>query len=254
MLILLSPAKTLDFESTKRVSEASVPDFASQASELISRLKTYAIAELMDLMSISDKLALLNHQRFQQWSPVITSDSRAAICAFKGEVYSGLNVEDWSTRDFNFAQQHIRILSGLYGVLRPLDAINPFRLEMGTRLQNKNGNTLYEFWGDILTKAIVDQLSVLSNKVLINLASNEYYKAINPNQIGVRIITPVFKDAKNGQYKIVSIFAKKARGTMARYIVKNQISDVERLKLFAEDGYFYNDRLSRTDEWVFTRD
>lgn len=254
MLIILSPAKTLDFDSARVISESSVPDFLPQASELMQLLKSYKVSELKPLMSISDKLALLNYERFQLWVPEKTGLSRQAICAFKGEVYSGLNVADWSDGDFSFAQQHIRILSGLYGVLRPLDFINPFRLEIGMKFPNKKGNSLYDFWGYKITSNIVDQLNRQGDKILVNLASNEYFKAINEKQTLARIITPVFKDFSGGNYKIVSIFAKKTRGMMARFIVKNQLTDPEMLKHFTDDGYYYNDRLTKGDQWVFTRD
>jgi len=255
MLIVISPAKTLDFDNARIVKHDSFPEHAHRANELVSILKKYDLSELMQLMGISDKLASLNFYRFKQWQAIPAKDlARQAICAFKGEVYTGLNVDDWDDIDFDFAQDHLRILSGLYGVLRPLDYIAPYRLEMGTKLQTKESENLYEFWGDTLTKSIKKTLSSQGDNILINLASNEYFKSLKAKDLNSEIITPVFKDFKKGQYKLISIYAKKARGMMSRYIIKNQISDVHKLKEFTEEGYLYNDRLTKGNEWVFTRD
>lgn len=255
MLIVISPAKTLDFENARVVNEQSEPDYIKQAKQLVNILKKQSLEELMKLMSISDKLAALNHLRFKQWLPEPTvENAKQALCAFKGEVYTGLNVDDWEEKNFSFAQNHLRILSGLYGVLRPLDLISPYRLEMGTKLENSKGKNLYDFWGDTINKNIQQQLKAQGDNVLINLASNEYFKAVKAKNLNAEIITPVFKDFKNGQYKVLSFFAKKARGLMSRYIIQNEISKPEDLKHFSEEGYFYNDKLSKENEWVFTRD
>lgn len=255
MLIILSPAKTIDFENARVIAQKSFPEFPKEAAQLVKILKTYKPAELKKLMSISDKLAALNFSRFKTWQNNTDEKTmRQAICAFNGDVYTGLNVSDWNPADFSFAQEHIRILSGLYGILRPLDYINAYRLEMGTKLPNSKGENLYQFWDNKITKSIQMQLNEQGDKVLINLASNEYYKAIQSKKLKAEIITPVFKDAKNGEYKLLSFFAKKARGMMSRFIIKNQLYKAEQLKEFTDGGYAYNDRLSKAGEWVFTRD
>lgn len=255
MLIVISPAKTLDFNNARIVNQQSAPEYTKQAKQLVTILKKQSPEELMKLMSISDKLASLNNLRFKQWiaDPTI-ENGKQAVCAFKGEVYTGLNVDDWSNENFSFAQEHLRILSGLYGVLRPLDIISAYRLEMGTKLENPKGKNLYNFWGDTINKNIQKQLNTQGDNVLINLASNEYYKSVNAKKLKAEIITPVFKDFKNGQYKVLSFFAKKARGLMTRYIIQNELKNAEEIKHFTEEGYFYNDKLSKGNEWVFTRD
>lgn len=254
MLIILSPAKTLDFENARIIEQKSFPEFNNQANQLIQLLKKYSVSELMGMMDISDKLALLNVSRFKTWQKEPDETiMRQAICAFNGEAYTGLNVNDWTDVDFAFAQEHLRILSGLYGVLRPLDYISPYRLEIGIKLPNKKGGSLYEFWGNQITKNIGSQLKTQGDNFLINLASNEYFKAIRPKELKAEIITPAFKEGKNGQFNVVSIFAKKARGMMSRYIIKNRISQPQQIKEFTESGYSYNDRLSNGNEWVFTR-
>lgn len=255
MLILLSPAKTLDFDNARIIKQKSYPEFPKQAAELVSILKKFDTKSLMELMKISPKLASLNVERFKTWQHLPDENSmRQAICAFSGDVYTGLQVADWSDAVFEFSQEHIRILSGLYGVLRPLDYISPYRLEMGTKLHTKRGENLYQFWNDTLTKNIQNQLKIQGDDVLLNLASNEYFKAIQIKKLKARIISPQFKDAKNGQYKLISFFAKKARGMMTRYVVKNQITQLEKLKEFNYGGYYFNDRLSKGEQWVFTRD
>jgi cytoplasmic iron level regulating protein YaaA (DUF328/UPF0246 family) len=255
MLILLSPAKTLDFDNARIIKQKSYPEFPKQAAELVSILKSFDTKSLMELMKISPKLASLNVERFKTWQHQPDENiMRQAICAFSGDVYTGLQVADWNEDDFEFSQEHIRILSGLYGILRPLDYISPYRLEMGTKLHTKRGENLYQFWNDTLQKNIQNQLRTQGDDVLLNLASNEYFKAIQTKKLNARIISPQFKDAKNGQYKLISFFAKKARGLMARYVIKNRITQIEKLKEFTDGGYYFNDRLSKGDQWVFTRD
>lgn len=255
MLIVISPAKTLDFEKARVVKQNSAPEFPNDAQTLVNLLKKYTADELKDLMNISDKLATLNAARFKTWNKTVDKDNdRQALCAFKGEVYTGLNVDDWIDSDFEFAQEHLRILSGLYGVLRPLDYIKPYRLEMGTKLPNKKGENLYKYWDSKITKSIAQQLNNQGDEVLINLASNEYFKSIQTKKLKAEIITPVFKDFKNGEYKVLSFFAKKARGLMSRYIIKNKLTKPEQIKEFAVDGYYYNDKLTKGNTWVFTRD
>ncbi|MGE4289278.1 MAG: peroxide stress protein YaaA [Salinivirgaceae bacterium] len=255
MLILLSPAKTLDFDNARIIEQKSYPEFPEQAAELVSVLKNFDTKALMELMKISPKLASLNVERFKTWQHLPNERTmRQAICVFSGDVYTGLQVADWNDANFEFSQEHIRILSGLYGMLRPLDYISPYRLEMGTKLHTKRGENLYQFWNNTLTSSVQKQLYAQGDNILLNLASNEYFKAIQTKKLNARIISPQFKDAKNGQYKLISFFAKKARGMMARYVVKNQITEPEKLKEFTDGGYYFNDRLSKGDQWVFTRD
>jgi cytoplasmic iron level regulating protein YaaA (DUF328/UPF0246 family) len=205
-------------------------------------------------MGISEKLAELNVDRFKSWKPPFDSrNAKQSILAFKGDVYLGLEVENYVARDFDFAQKSLRILSGLYGVLRPLDLIQPYRLEMGTRLPNKKGDDLYAFWGDAITKGISEDLSRHRNKTLINLASNEYFKSVRPDLLPGDVITPVFKDYNKGTYKVMSFFAKRARGLMASYIVQHRINKPADIKEFDVDGYQFNDSFSTDTNWVFTR-
>lgn len=259
MLILISPAKTLDFETPPTIDSCTQPEFLSDTKVLVKQLSQLSPKEISSLMKISDKLGELNASRYQAWQPSFDStNAKQALLAFQGDVYQGLNVDSFNQEDFDFAQEHLRILSGLYGVLKPLDLIQPYRLEMGTKLAHSkltdlSSNNLYDFWHDKLTKAINQQLEKLDNKTIINLASNEYFKAVKPKLIQGNIITPIFKDWKNGQYKIISFYAKKARGMMAAYIIKNQLRNHEDIKDFAEVGYSYNGELSGEYNLVFTR-
>ncbi|SMF24685.1 hypothetical protein SAMN02745866_01616 [Alteromonadaceae bacterium Bs31] len=254
MLIVISPAKNLDYQTplpTRKHSKAALLD---DASELISQLKALSPHQLSSLMGISDKLGLLNYDRNQQWQlPFSASNARQALLAFKGDVYVGLDAYSFSDEQFEFAQQHLRILSGLYGVLKPLDWMQPYRLEMGTRFDNHRGKDLYSFWGNKITDLLNKQLKKLGSDTLINLASNEYFKSVNTALLKADIVTPVFKDWKNGQYKIISFFAKKARGRMSAYIISNGIGDPQQIKHFDWDGYAYNEAMSSSQEWVFIR-
>ncbi len=254
MLIVISPAKTLDFETPPITQEFSTPDYLEQSALLIDQLRDYSATEIASLMKLSDKLAGLNLARYQTWQlPFNLDNAKQAVLAFKGDVYTGLDAETLDQQGFNFAQTHLRILSGLYGVLKPLDLMQPYRLEMGTKLVNKRGKDLYQFWGSQLREAIEAEAG-LKDGVLVNLASNEYFKGLQAKQLNARIITPVFKDLKNGQYKIISFYAKKARGLMSRYIIDHQINDPEQIKNFDSDGYYFNSDFSKGDEWVFTRE
>lgn len=254
MLTIISPAKTLDFNAEVKISDFTIPDFLPQSEKLVAALKKKKPSELSRLMNISPKLAQLNYQRYQEWEQPFTPDNaKQAIIVFKGDVYIGLDIEQFLESDFLYAQGHLRILSGLHGLLRPLDLIMPYRLEMGTKLKYRRKNNLYEFWGDEITKALQESLDRMEEDTLVNLASDEYFKSINSKKLKAKIITPVFKDFKNGEYKFLSFFGKKARGLMARYILKNQINTIDGLKLFEEDGYFYNEPLSEIDKLVFTR-
>ncbi|MCL9781452.1 peroxide stress protein YaaA [Vibrio sp. S4M6] len=255
MLVVLSPAKTLDYESPLATKRHTVPALVEHSKALISECRKLTPADIATLMKVSDKIASLNVARFQQWEEVFTQEnSRQAILAFKGDVYTGLEAETLSEQDFDYAQQHLRLLSGLYGLLRPLDLMQPYRLEMGTKLANERGSNLYQFWGDIITDEINAVLREQKNPCLINLASNEYFKAVKAKNVAGRIITPVFKDCKNGQYKVISFYAKKARGMMARYIIENKVDDVQRLTKFSSAGYYFDEASSSDKELVFKRD
>jgi cytoplasmic iron level regulating protein YaaA (DUF328/UPF0246 family) len=254
MLTLVSPAKTLDYESPLATDTYTQPRFTEQSQQLIETLRQLSVQDVAELMKLSDKLASLNVARYQSWEPKHTPDNaRPAVLAFKGDVYTGLDAESFSEADFSFAQQHLRILSGLYGVLRPLDLLEPYRLEMGTRLKTASGDNLYQFWGERITAALNEELKT-SDDVVVNLASNEYFKSVQPKALNARLITPVFKDFKNGQYKIISFYAKKARGLMSRYIIQNRIDAPEAIKAFDLEGYYFSPEQSKGDTWVFLRD
>ena len=255
MIVVISPAKTLDFETAAATDRYSMPDFLDESAMLIDRLKTLEPDQLSKLMSISPKLATLNSNRYYDWTrPFNPDNAKQAMFAFKGDVYTGLDAQTLSADDIDFAQHHLRILSGLYGVLRPLDLMQAYRLEMGTQLPNSRGANLYEFWGDIITDAINRDLKQQAPHTLVNLASNEYFKSVRAEKISAEIITPVFKDQKNGVYKIISFFAKKARGLMSRYIVAHRLSEPEAIKDFDVAGYRYDASASSAREWVFLRD
>ncbi|WP_404363567.1 peroxide stress protein YaaA [Marinobacter sp.] len=253
MLMIISPAKTLDYESPLATEKHTQPEFLDEARELVDQLKELEPHQVSNLMGLSDKLGQLNAQRFQDWhTPFSLDNARQAVLAFKGDVYTGLDAESFSDKDFEFAQDHLRILSGLYGLLRPLDLMQPYRLEMGTKFENRRGKDLYAFWGDTITKALDSELQN-GDRVLVNLASNEYFKSVKPSKLDARLVTPQFRDWKNGQYKIISFYAKKARGLMCRYAIQNRISDVEDLKGFDLEGYGYSAEHSEGDQWVFLR-
>lgn len=255
MLMVISPAKTLDYTSPLATEDFTQPRYLEQSRQLIEILRKLNPNELADLMKLSDKLTGLNVARFTDWQPNFTlENARQAILAFKGDVYTGLEAESLTSEDFQYAQQHLRILSGLYGVLRPLDLMQPYRLEMGTKLQNSAGNNLYEFWGDSITESLNQSIAEQKASVLLNLASNEYFKAVKPKQLNATLINVDFKDLKNGQYKIISFYAKKARGIMARYVIQNKIDSVEALKDFTEQGYYYSAEQSKPTHLVFLRD
>jgi hypothetical protein len=254
MLMVISPAKTLDFETAPVTSEFTQPRYLDDSAKLIERLRKMSTADIASLMKLSDKLAGLNAARYESWQTPFNSDNaKQAVLAFKGDVYTGLDADSLDDKGFAFAQKHLRILSGLYGVLKPLDLIQPYRLEMGTKLDNAAGKDLYAFWGSKLRESL-EQDEAMQDDVLINLASNEYFKAVEAKKLKARIITPVFKDWKNGQYKMISFYAKKARGLMSRYIIDNQLTEPEAIKRFDYEGYRFSDDMSKADEWVFIRD
>ena len=254
MLAILSPAKTLDYQTPLTVKKSTQPDFIAESSELVSTLRKFAPAQIGSLMKISDSLAELNHRRYAEWQADANEDNaRAAIFAFKGDVYQGLDAQSFGARDLNFAQKHLRVLSGLHGLLRPLDLIQPYRLEMGTRLTTRRGSNLYQFWGDKVTNNINKALAQQTSKVLVNLASNEYYKVVQPARIMGQILNINFKELRDGKYRFVSFSAKKARGLMARYMIDNRITQPNQLRQFDVENYAFNDALSSEDEWIFTR-
>ena len=254
MLMIISPAKTLDYESPLATETYTQPDYLDDACELIDQLKELEPHQVSNLMSISDKLGQLNAERFRTWHTPFTPDNaRQAILAFKGDVYTGLDAESFSEDDFAFAQQPLRMLPGLYGLLKPLDLMQPYRLEMGTKFENKRGKDLYAFWGSKLTKAL-NELLAADDKVLVNLASNEYFKSVQKKDIDGRLVTPQFKDWKNGQYKMISFYAKKARGLMCRYAIQNRITQADDLKGFNLEGYYFSEEQSDNNNWVFLRD
>jgi len=254
MLLVVSPAKKLDFESPLATEKFSQPTMLEQSQLLINDCVKLSPDQIATLMKLSDKLAGLNAARFGEWSiPFNQENARQAILSFNGDVYTGLDAQTFSEDDFDFAQKHFRILSGLYGLLKPLDLMQAYRLEMGCKLANSRGENLYHFWGELITNELNKALSEQGDEVLINLASTEYFKSVKKKQLNATIITPAFKDWKNGQYKMISFFAKKARGLMARYIIQNKLTSVEQLKDFDLAGYQYNESFSQGNDWVFTR-
>ncbi|HSC84056.1 MAG TPA: peroxide stress protein YaaA [Pseudomonas sp.] len=255
MLMVISPAKTLDYETPPVIGRFTQPAHLDHAQELIGQLRELSPQQIGELMHLSDKLAALNVARYGSWQrPFNPSNAKQALLAFKGDVYTGLHAEDFSEADFDFAQQHLRMLSGLYGLLRPLDLMQPYRLEMGTKLANPRGNNLYDFWGERISGWLGEALAEQGDNVLLNLASNEYFSSVKRKALPARIIDTEFKDLKNGQYKIISFYAKKARGLMARYVIKERLRDPVGLKDFAYAGYRYSAEQSKPDSLVFLRD
>ena len=255
MLALISPAKTLDYDTALPTDTYTQPRLLEQSQQLIDVCRKLSATEIASLMTVSEKIANLNVERFRDWNAEFDfSNARQALFAFKGDVYTGLDAYHLKDHDIDFAQQHLRMLSGLYGLLRPLDLMMPYRLEMGTKLKNSRGNNLYEFWGSIITDQINQDLAEIDAKLLVNLASDEYYKSVNEKKIQAEIIKPVFLDQKNGKYKVISFYAKKARGLMARYLIENKLSQVEQLKAFDSEGYYFDAESSSDKELVFKRD
>jgi uncharacterized protein len=255
MLMVISPAKTLDYETPPATPHFTLPEHLHDSSILIEQLRSLTPAQIATLMSLSDKLAGLNAARYGSWTPDFNSqNAKQALLAFKGDVYTGLNAEDFSPADFTYAQQHLRMLSGLYGLLRPLDLMQPYRLEMGTKLANPRGKNLYEFWGERISGYLNQALLEQGDNLLLNLASNEYFSSVKLKALNARVINTEFKDLKNGQYKIISFYAKKARGLMARYVIKERLNDPAGLKDFNYQGYRYHAEHSKPDSLVFLRD
>ena len=254
MLIVLSPAKSLDYKTPVSVKTSTLPEFVAESAKLIADLKKLSPQELANLMGLSDQLAALNVGRFRDWSKKFTEEnSKPAIYAFDGDVYDGFDVKSLNAKSLDFAQDHIRILSGLYGALRPLDLMQPYRFEMGTSFQNARGKDLYAFWGERVTDSLKKVLDKQKKPFLLNLASEEYFKVLQAEKLECPVISPVFQDGKDGKFKIISFYAKRARGLMARYAVENRITDPADLKGFNLDGYKYIASESKPDKPVFRR-
>jgi cytoplasmic iron level regulating protein YaaA (DUF328/UPF0246 family) len=254
MLLFLSPAKALDFKTPAHVAQFTQAAFLDRSATLIQQLRVLSPADIANLMDLSDPLALLNFNRYADWSLPFTPDNaKQAVLAFDGDVYDGLAAKTLSAADLDFAQQHVRILSGLYGILKPLDLMQPYRLEMGTKFKNAAGKDLYAFWGETLLDTINAELDAMPQPVAVNLASEEYFKAAVGRKLKGRLIQPVFEDWKNGKYKIISFYAKRARGLMTRYAVLNRLSEPEGLQAFDYDGYAFAPEASDDKSWVFRR-
>lgn len=255
MLMVISPAKTLDFETPPTTKRYTQPQFLDHSQELISQLRDLTPAQIGELMHLSDKLSGLNAARFGSWNPAFTPENaKQALLAFKGDVYTGLDADTLSAADLTYAQKHLRMLSGLYGLLRPLDLMQPYRLEMGTKLANARGKDLYAFWGDRISEWLNEALKEQGDDVLLNLASNEYFSAVKRPALNARVIETEFRDQKNGQYKIISFYAKKARGMMARFVISERISKPKDLMQFDDHGYRYSKEQSSPDKLIFLRD
>lgn len=255
MLLVISPAKSLNFETVPTTTSFSIPELLEDAENLVGRLKKMSPKQLSKLMGISASLGELNFQRYQEWHlPFTPENAKQCVLAFSGDVYQGLDAKTLSEEQLQIAQTRLRILSGLYGVLKPLDIIQPYRLEMGTSLIYYRKKNLYEYWNLAVVKNINKAVDESGSKVLVNLASNEYFKSIDKKKLKAEIVTPEFKDLKNGQYKMISFFAKKARGLMTRFVIDNNINDIESLEAFDYGGYLFNPHLSKENNPVFTRD
>ena len=254
MLMLISPAKTLDYTGAD-FERFTLPAFLDQTEKLAKQLRRCEADELSALMKISDKLADLNYQRYQDFeTPFTAENAKQALLVFKGDVYKGMTVEDYSEEDLAFAQDHLRILSGLYGVLRPLDLMQPYRLEMGTKLETEKGKNLYEFWGSQISDLLNADLASDDDPCIVNLASKEYFKSVDLKTLSARVLDIDFKENKDGDYKIIAIYAKRARGLMTDYVIRNRIKTVEALQGFDTEGYTFRESLSEPDHWIFCRD
>ena len=254
MIVLLAPSKSMNFTDNIQFDEHTQPRFTKEANSLVNILQNYSPEDISKLMNVNEKLAKLNFDRFQQFQANHAPDNaRQAILAYRGDVYDGIDIANYDKDNFKFAQEEVRILTGLYGILRPLDLIQPYRLEMSTKLPNDKGDDLYQFWEDKLTNAINEDLKNHKQQYIINLASNEYFKALDKQKLQGKLVTPVFKENKNGKYKTIAIYAKKARGMMTDYIIRNRITNPEHLKGFDREGYTYNESMSSDKELVFIR-
>jgi hypothetical protein len=254
MILIISPSKTLSKIDIGFVPTFTQPEYLDKSEIIVNRLRKFSVEDLIDLMGISNNLARLNFERYLKWQlPFNEQNSVPSLLSFKGDVYEGIAVNDFTVKDLEFAQNHLRILSGLYGVLRPLDLMQPYRLEMGTKIDVKKASNLYEFWKKDLSQYFSKLISNDSEQTLVNLASNEYSKVLNLRSIKGNVITPVFKEHKGNTYKTIAIFAKRARGLMTRFVIKNRLNEVKHLKTFAEEGYVFSPDQSKDNEWVFVR-
>ena len=254
MIITISPSKTLDYTSPLLMRSHTIPAFLTESTQLIECLRKKSPDEIAELMALSDKLTRLNVQRYQDFhTPFTPKNARPALLAFKGDVYEGIDVANYKEADFTFAQGHLRIISGLYGLLKPLDLIQPYRLEMGTRLKNPRGNDLYGFWGDKITQALNFTLREQNSQILVNLASQEYFKAVQPEKLNGKLLNIIFKEQQGDTLKTIGLFAKQARGKMTNFIIKNRIKTTQELTDFSEDGYKFNHDISNENNYVFTR-
>jgi cytoplasmic iron level regulating protein YaaA (DUF328/UPF0246 family) len=254
MIILMNSSKTLDFKQKAAISKHSIPELKEDADHLVKEIRKLSTAEFSKLMKTSNKLTDLNLERYANWqTDMKKANAKQALLAFRGDIYAGMEVDDYKIKDFNFAQKHMRILSGLYGILRPLDLIQPYRLEMATKLATTRGKNIYDFWGTKLNEILKALLKQEKSGTLVNLCSMEYFKVIKPNQLDVRVITPAFKEFRDGNYRFITLYAKKARGMMCNYIIHNQLKGVKDLKSFDVEGYRFNEEISSDDQWVFTR-
>jgi len=254
MIILMNSSKTLDFQQKARISKHTYPELIKDAAILVQELRKLSEPDFAKLMKVSEKLAKLNIERLANWqNQSNTSNAKQALLAFKGDIYSGMDVENYKVKDFEFAQKHMRILSGLYGILRPLDLIQPYRLEMATKLVTAKGKNMYQFWGNKINESVRELLKRQKSGVLVNLCSAEYFKAIKPGLSDITVVTPVFKEYRDGAYRFVTLYAKKARGMMCNYIIQNRLTGVDELKSFDVAGYRFNKTISSDDQWAFTR-
>ena len=254
MIVLMNSSKTLDFDPTVKISKHTIPQFLKDSEILVEKLRKFSESSFSKLMGVGEKLSKLNVARYANWQTAATpASARQALLAFKGDIYSGIETANYDTKDFDFAQKHVRILSGLYGILRPLDLIQPYRLEMNTKLPTDSGKNLYSFWGDRITASLKVLLKQEKSGVIVNLCSAEYFKAIKSNDLEANVITPIFKEFRDGTYRFVTIYGKKARGLMCNYIILNKLKRVEDLKFFDSEGYQYNKKNSSDCQWLFTR-
>jgi uncharacterized protein len=254
MIILMNSSKTLDFQQKASISKYTFPELQKDADHLVKKLRKLSISDFSKLLKTSEKLTQLNVERYANWqTQANVSNAKQALLAFRGDIYSGMEVDDYKIKEFNFAQKHVRILSGLYGVLRPLDLIQPYRLEMATKLATARGKNLYAFWGTRINEIMTDLLKQEKSGTLVNLCSMEYFKAVKSDLLEVKVITPAFKEFKDGTYRFITLYAKKARGMMCNYIIRNHLNHLEDLKSFNVAGYKFNQNISSDTEWVFTR-
>jgi cytoplasmic iron level regulating protein YaaA (DUF328/UPF0246 family) len=254
MICILSPAKSLDFENKAPINRYSQSSFLNESQKIVDKLIEYSPSEISELMNISTDLGLLNANRYQNWKlPFDLNNAKQAIYAFTGDVYKGLDALSLNDDSINYAQSNLKLLSGLYGIIKPLDLIQAYRLEMGTKISVGDKHSLYDFWSNTITNELNNELEATKSNYLLNLASNEYSKSINLKNLNSEVIYPVFKDWKNGKFKIISFYAKRARGLMARFFIENRINSIDDLNSFQSDGYIFNEELSSLNTPVFTR-